>query len=49
MDNQLKVALQNIKDAFLLHEEKQLTPEQLVSVVESRTKYLNKVANQRNP
>ena len=48
MDNQLKVALQNIKDAFILHEEKQITSEQLVSIVKSRTLFLNNAAEKRS-
>jgi hypothetical protein len=47
MDSKLSIAIQNIKDAFIMHEEEQITPVQLVSIVESRSDYLIKEANRR--
>jgi len=47
MDSKLSVAIQSIKDAFIMHEDKQITPVQLVSIVESHSDYLIKEANRR--
>jgi len=47
MDNQLRSAIQTIKDAFIMHEDGELASTTLLSVVESRIKVLLKEAERR--